>query len=384
MGEIRSNDLELGILGGGQLGKMLIEAASNWNIRCHVLDPDPECSCAQLAYNFTCGSFRDFETVYNFGKHLQKITIEIEHVNVDALFRLKAEGREIFPDPEVLKIIQDKGRQKMFFEDNELPSSNFQLIESKEELIQLIQENMISMPFVQKSCTSGYDGKGVSVIKNEGDTDKLLSGECVIEDLVEIEKELSVIAARTHTGEIVCYPVVEMDFHPEANLVELLSAPASITKEQSDLAESIASDTINAFGMTGILAVELFLTKSGEIFINEVAPRPHNSGHHTIEANYTSQYEQLLRCVFGFPPGSTALRNHAVMVNVLGEDGYTGEAVYRGMEACLGKEGVYLHLYGKKITKPFRKMGHVTVIGDDFSSVHETATFIKQNLKVIS
>lgn len=384
MQKISSGDLSLGILGGGQLGKMLIEAASNWNIQCHVLDPDPECSCAHLAYQFTCGSFKDYETVYAFGKDLQRITIEIEHVNTEALIRLKKEGKQIYPDPEVLQIIQDKGKQKTFFENNDLPTSNFQIIDSKSELQQLVSGELINLPFVQKTCTSGYDGKGVQVIKSADDIYKLLEGESVIEDLVPIQKELSVIAARSSDGSVSCFPVVEMEFHPEANLVEFLSAPASITAAQTQTAITIASKTIEAFNMTGILAVELFLNTDGEILINEVAPRPHNSGHHTIEANYTSQYEQLLRCIFDLPAGSTALRSKAIMVNLLGEEGYTGTAVYEGLPDCLAIEGVYVHLYGKKVTKPFRKMGHVTIVGDDAGRIRENANFVKQTLKVKS
>lgn len=384
MNQIKNSELKLAILGGGQLGKMLIEAASDWNIQTFVLDPDPDCSCAYLAYEFTCGSFKDYETVYQFGQKANKITIEIEHVNVEALIQLKKEGKEIYPDPEALMIIQDKGRQKLFYEDQELPTSNFQIADHKFELQELIREEKINFPFVQKNCKAGYDGKGVQIIRSETDMHLLFDDASVIEDLVEIEKELSVIVARDKNGSTNCFPVVEMEFHPTANLVEFLSAPAQITNAQNDLAGLIAKNTIHAFNITGILAVELFLTKSGEILINEVAPRPHNSGHHTIEANYTSQYEQLLRCIFDLPLGSTQLRSPAVMVNLLGEENYTGEAIYEGMDTCLTMEGVYVHLYGKKITKPFRKMGHVTIIGDDLNQAKEKAKFVKEKFKVIS
>lgn len=384
MNQIKNSELKLAILGGGQLGKMLIEAASDWNIQTFVLDPDPDCSCAYFAYEFTCGSFKDYETVYQFGQKANKITIEIEHVNVEALIQLKKEGKEIYPDPEALMIIQDKGRQKLFYEDQELPTSNFQIADHKFELQELIREEKINFPFVQKNCKAGYDGKGVQIIRSETDMHLLFDDASVIEDLVEIEKELSVIVARDKNGNTNCFPVVEMEFHPTANLVEFLSAPAQITNAQNDLAGLIAKNTIHAFNITGILAVELFLTKSGEILINEVAPRPHNSGHHTIEANYTSQYEQLLRCIFDLPLGSTQLRSPAVMVNLLGEENYTGEAIYEGMDTCLALEGVYVHLYGKKITKPFRKMGHVTIIGDDLNQAKEKAKFVKEKFKVIS
>ena len=384
MNAISSGELELGILGGGQLGKMLIEAASDWNIQCHVLDPDPKCPCALLAPNFVCGSFKDYETVYQFGKNLQKITIEIEHVNVEALFQLEKEGKEIFPKPEVLKLIQDKGKQKMFYEDNVLPTANFQIIENKTELINLIREEKVIFPFVQKSCTAGYDGKGVIVIKGQSDIDDLLEGECVIEDVIDFEKELAVIVARNTNGETKCFPVVEMEFHKEANLVEFLFAPAHIDNTTAEKAYKIAIDCIEAFNMYGILAVEMFLTKEGEILINEVAPRAHNSGHHTIEANYTSQYEQLLRCIFNIPLGSTGTRSSSVMINILGDENFSGEAKYLGLKNCLQMEGVYVHLYGKKITKPFRKMGHVTIIGSDEKVLREKANFVKETLKVQS
>lgn len=366
------------------MGKMLIEAGSDWNLRCHVLDPDPDASCARMAHTFVCGSFKDYDTVYQFGKNLQSITIEIEHVHVGALAQLEREGKRIYPQTAVLAIIQDKGKQKMFYEDNDLPTSSFQFIDNKTELIKLIEEDKLAFPFVQKTCASGYDGKGVAVIRSKDDLDKLLDGESIIEDLVDIEKELSVIVARNAKGFTACFPVVEMEFHPTANLVEFLWAPAHITQEQEMAAIDVAVRCIEAFDMQGILAVELFLTKSGEILINEVAPRPHNSGHHTIEANYTSQYQQLLRCILDLPLGSTEMRAKAVMVNVLGAEGYSGEAQYAGLPECLALEGVYVHLYGKKMTKPFRKMGHVTIIGDNEEIIRDKAVFIKDNLRVVS
>ncbi|MBC8173239.1 MAG: ATP-grasp domain-containing protein, partial [Chitinophagales bacterium] len=251
-------------------------------------------------------------------------------------------------------------------------------------LEQLIAERKINIPFVQKSCKAGYDGKGVHVVKDVDDLQFLLEGECVIEDLVDIEKELAVIVARDHEENMMCFPPVEMEFHPARNLVEFLISPADISSELKKRAEQIAMNTIDAFTITGILAVEMFLTKRGDILINEVAPRAHNSGHHTIESIFTSQYEQLLRCIFDIPLGSTKQRSVAVMVNILGEPHYNGEAKYLGMKECLQKEGVYVHLYGKKITKPFRKMGHVTIIEDTISRAKEKAVFIKQTLKVIA
>ncbi|MBL0282260.1 MAG: 5-(carboxyamino)imidazole ribonucleotide synthase [Bacteroidetes bacterium] len=384
MKAIASGDLTLGILGGGQLGKMLIEAASNWNIQCHVLDPDAECSCAHMAHTFVQGSFKDYDTVYNFGKNLQKITIEIEHVNVEALIQLEKEGKTIYPKPAVLQIIQDKGKQKSFYATNDLPTAPFTLLSNLQEVLAGIQNGTITYPFVQKSCTAGYDGKGVAVIRNANDLPKLLEGACVIEQLIDFEKELAVIVARDVDGKTTCFPAVEMEFHPVANLVEFLLAPAIISEQAAAKAQKIAEDCITAFGLTGILAVEMFLTKSGEILINEVAPRPHNSGHHTIEANYVSQYEQLLRTIFEIPMGDTTPRDHGVMVNILGEDGYTGEALYEGLKECLAIPGVFVHLYGKKITKPFRKMGHVTIVGKDANAIKATAKLVKEQLKVIA
>lgn len=382
MKAIASGDLTLGILGGGQLGKMLIEAASNWNIQCHVLDPDAACSCAHLAHTFVQGSFKDYDTVYNFGKDLQKITIEIEHVNIEALFQLEKEGKSIYPKPATLKIIQDKGLQKQFYQAHNLPTSAFEIVADKTTLLAKISSGDIKYPFVQKSCTAGYDGKGVAVIRNEMDIEKLLDGACVIEELIDFEKELAVIVARDANGNTACFPAVEMEFHPVANLVEFLLAPANINSAIAEAAKSVAEACANAFGSIGILAVEMFLTKDGKILINEVAPRPHNSGHQTIEANFVSQYEQLLRTIFEIPLGETKQRSHAVMLNILGEAGYTGEALYEGLKECLEIPGVYVHLYGKKITKPFRKMGHMTIIGDDAESTKATAIKVKNLLKV--
>lgn len=363
---------------------MLIEAASNWNIRCYVLDPDPDCPCAHLAWHFTCGSFKDYDTVYAFGQLVDKITIEIEHVNVGALQQLKEEGKRIFPDPEILKIIQDKGRQKMFYEDNDLPTAFFQLLETKAEIAELAGAGKINLPFVQKLCKAGYDGRGVQVIRSAADLVDLMDGASVIEDLIDFEKELAVIVARDRNGNVATFPAVEMEFHPTANLVEYLFAPASIPEAIAQKAEEVAIRVICAFNAVGIFAVEMFLTRDGEILINEVAPRPHNSGHHTIEANYTSQYEQLLRCIFDLPLGSTSMRTPAVMVNLLGAADYAGNAVYEGLPECLDREGVYVHLYGKKVTKPFRKMGHATIVNRDVEAAKEIARFVKDNLKIIA
>ena len=382
MQQVKGHDLTLHILGGGQLGKMLIEAASDWNIRCHVLDPDPDCSCSRLAWQFTCGSFKDYDAVMAFCADAHYITIEIEHVNTDALRDLKAQGKQVFPDPDMLDIIKDKGKQKSFYAEHGIPTSPFTLYDDADAIRQAVASGTRTLPFVQKSCTAGYDGKGVQVVRTKDDLDKLLPGASLAEELIPFEKELAVIVARSTNGDTKAFPAVEMEFHPTANLVEFLLSPAHINSELEQKAQQLAVRTIEAMNLYGVLAVEMFLTADGDILVNEVAPRPHNSGHHTIEANITSQYQQLLRSIFGLPLGSTALTTTSMMVNLLGEDGYTGEAIYEGLPECLAIEGVYVHLYGKKITKPFRKMGHVTIVDSDAAKAREKANFVKDNLKI--
>lgn len=382
MQQVKGHDLTLHILGGGQLGKMLIEAASDWNIRCHVLDPDPDCSCSRLAWQFTCGSFKDYDAVMAFCADAHYITIEIEHVNTDALRDLKAQGKQVFPDPDMLDIIKDKGKQKSFYAEHGIPTSPFTLYDDADAIRQAVASGTRTLPFVQKSCTAGYDGKGVQVVRTKDDLDKLLPGASLAEELIPFEKELAVIVARSTNGDTKAFPAVEMEFHPTANLVEFLLSPAHINSELEQKAQQLAVRTIEAMNLYGILAIEMFLTADGNILVNEVAPRPHNSGHHTIEANITSQYQQLLRSIFGLPLGSTALSTTSMMVNLLGEDGYTGEAIYEGLPECLAMEGVYVHLYGKKITKPFRKMGHVTIVDSDAAKAREKANFVKDNLKI--
>ena len=382
MQQVKGHDLTLHILGGGQLGKMLIEAASDWNIRCHVLDPDPDCSCSRLAWQFTCGSFKDYDAVMAFCAEAHYITIEIEHVNTDALRDLKAQGKKVFPDPDMLDIIKDKGKQKSFYAEHGIPTSPFTLYDDADAIRQAVASGTRTLPFVQKSCTAGYDGKGVQVVRTKDDLDKLLPSASLAEELIPFEKELAVIVARSTNGDTIAFPAVEMEFHPTANLVEFLLSPAHINSELEQKAQQLAVRTIEAMNLYGVLAVEMFLTADGDILVNEVAPRPHNSGHHTIEANITSQYQQLLRSIFGFPLGSTALTTTSMMVNLLGEDDYTGEAIYEGLPECLAIEGVYVHLYGKKITKPFRKMGHVTIVDSDAAKAREKANFVKDNLKI--
>ncbi|GAB4244965.1 MAG: 5-(carboxyamino)imidazole ribonucleotide synthase [Saprospiraceae bacterium] len=377
--------IKTGILGGGQLGKMLALAAHNWDLDTWVLDQDKSFPAGPVCSHFVAGNFKDFEDVYAFGKQVDVLTIEIEHVNTDALLKLAAEGVKIHPAPDKLNIIKDKGLQKQFYADQGLPTSSFRLYSDEKEVRKALQDGSLTFPFVQKSRTAGYDGRGVAVIKNpEHLESRLLPGPCVVEDLVDIDKELAVVVARNERGEVKAFPAVEMIFNPVANLVEFLSCPANVSREVEEAAEQLAVRTIEAYGLCGLLAVELFLTKSGELLINEVAPRPHNSGHHTIDSCYTSQFEQHLRAILNLPLGSTEMKTASVMVNLLGEEGHSGPVAYEGMEQCLSMRGVNVHLYGKKETRPFRKMGHVTVVADSVAAAFDIARRVKETLKVVS
>jgi len=379
-----STGFKIGILGGGQLGKMLIQAASAWDIDIYVLDPTDDCPASKLATKFVKGDFKDYESVYNFGKLVDLITIEIEHVNTDALLRLKEEGTTIYPDPQTLKIIQDKGKQKNFFKDNNLKSANYKIYQDHEAILSDIEEGKLNLPFVQKVCRFGYDGRGVQLVNRKKDLDNLLKGQSIVEDLVDIGKELSVIVCRNKFGEIKTYDPFEMEFNKNANIVEYLISPARIEKNSRQIAIDLAEKTIKAFELVGILAVEMFLDKDHNILINEVAPRPHNSGHHTIETALTSQYEQHIRAIMGLPLGSTDLMINSVMVNILGEDGFSGNVVYEGLDKCIKLDGVKVHIYGKKQTKPFRKMGHVTIIDKNIDNALKKADIVKHTLRAVS
>lgn len=377
-------DFKLGILGAGQLGKMLAVAAADWHIPIYALDESQQFPAGPYCADFTEGSFRDAQTVYDFGKGMDVLTIEIEHVAIDALFKLESEGVIVHPRPGALSIIKDKGLQKQFWADHGLPSSPFRYYESGDALRIAISEGRETFPLVQKSRTEGYDGKGVAVLKSEADLDKILDAPCIAEDWVNMDRELAVVAARNARGEVATFPAVEMAFHPEANLVEFLLCPARISEEQEREAEALARKAIEALDVCGLLAVELFLTHSGELLINEVAPRPHNSGHHTINSCYTSQFEQHLRGILGLPLGSTRMKTPSVMINLLGEAGHYGPTQYQGLESCLAMEGVKVHLYGKSSTKPFRKMGHVTVLDETLEGAIQKAHKVKETLKVVS
>jgi 5-(carboxyamino)imidazole ribonucleotide synthase len=373
-------DLRLGILGGGQLGRMLIQQAINYNVTVKVLDPDREAPCRKLCNEFVVGSLSDYETVYNFGKKVDLLTIEIEKVNVDALEQLEKEGVVVYPQSRIIRLIQDKGLQKQFFKENEIPTAEFQIISS----LQQLKESHIPFPYIQKLRRDGYDGKGVYKVLNETYLDKAFTEPSLIERLVDFEKEIGVIVARNENGEVKTFPLVEMEFNAEANLVEFLISPSTLPFEVQQDAENIAVKIATTLNIVGLLAVEMFLTKDGKILVNELAPRPHNSGHQSIEGNIVSQFEQHLRAIFNQPMGDTSCLSNAIMINILGEAGYEGPAVYQGIEKVLKCSGVYVHLYGKALTKPFRKMGHVTIIDNDREEAIKKARYVQETLKVIA
>lgn len=373
-----SNQFKLGILGGGQLGRMFIQEAINYNLDVHVIDPDENAPCKDISTSFEVGSLKDFDTVYNFGKDKDVVTIEIEHVNADALQKLEDEGVKVFPQPKILKMIQDKGLQKEFYAKNNIPTSDFFLIEGKENIAAYRDQ----FPFMQKMRTGGYDGRGVTPLRNDSDLESAFDEPSVLEKFVDFDKEISVIVARNESGEVKSYPVVELEFNPEANLVDFLFAPAKISFEAEQHAREIAEDLVSKTGIVGLLAVEMFLTKNGEVLVNEVAPRTHNSGHQSIEGNVTSQFEQHLRSVLNLPLGDTRMIEPSVMVNLLGEKGFDGEAMYEGLDDILKLPGVHVHLYGKKFTRSFRKMGHVTVGAPTLDEAKEIALKVKSSLKV--
>lgn len=358
----------------------MIQTALDLDLDIAVLDPDPECSCSCIANRFVCGSITDYDTVYAFGKDLDLITIEIENVNIEALKQLEKEGKSVFPQPAVIDTIKNKSRQKQFFAGHDIPTSPFLLVKNREEVMQ----HASFLPAVNKLSVGGYDGRGVQVLRTEADLGKAFDADGLLEKFVDFEKELAVIVARNSRGETRCFPPVEMVFHPVANLVEYQFSPANIPEDISRKAEEIAEKTARAFGITGLLAVEMFLTRDGDILVNEVAPRPHNSGHHTQKANAVSQFDQHWRAILNLPLGNTTPFSLAAMVNILGEEGHTGEAEVLGLDKILEIPDAYPFFYGKKQTKPFRKMGHVSILAADFENLKEKVNFVQNNLKVIS
>lgn len=375
----------LGILGGGQLGKMLCQAASPWHQPVHVLDASPDFPAAPYATKFVTGDFKSQADVLAFGRTVDVLTIEIEHIDTAALHQLASEGIEVYPQPGVIDTIKDKGLQKRFYRQHDLPTAPFELFDGPDHVREAVAEGRWRIPFVQKARTGGYDGQGVAVIRNPQDLDeKLLPGPCLLEELADIDKELAAVVARGQGGSLRVFPCVEMEFHPAANLVEYLLCPAAIPGDVQARVNELARSVAEAFGVVGLLAVELFLNHDGEIWINEVAPRPHNSGHHTIEACLTSQYQQHLRAVLGLPLGMTDLTRPAAMANILGAEGHRGAAVYQNWEQVLDIPEVYPHLYGKAETRPFRKMGHLTATGDTVAEARARAERAKNLLRVVS
>ena len=379
-----SSNFTLGILGGGQLGKMLLTETRKFDITTKVLDPSADAPCRIACNTFVQGALTDFDTVYNFGKEVDVLTIEIENVNVDALKKLQSEGVKVYPTPQTIELIQNKATQKQFYATHNIPTTPFHRFESLTNLQQAVANEQITLPFVWKSARFGYDGNGVKIVRQLPDLSLLPEGECIAENLVPFAKELAVIVARNVSGEATTYPVVEMEFHPEANQVEYVLCPARISEEIAQKARAIAVQVAQAFQVVGLLAVELFLTAEGEVLVNEVAPRPHNSGHYSIEAAYTNQFEQHLRAILDLPLGNTDSKVAGVMVNLVGAEGYQGDVVYENIEQILAMQGVTPHIYGKRETRPFRKMGHVTIVNKDIEKARAIAEKVKQTIKVIA
>jgi len=379
-----SSNFTLGILGGGQLGKMLLYETRKYDIRTKVLDPSDEAPCKIASNTFVQGDLMDFDTVYNFGKDVDVLTFEIEGVNIKALENLEKEGVKVFPSPETLRNIQNKAIQKQFFKNHQIPTAPFLVYKDKYALQEALVRNELHYPFVWKSTTGGYDGKGVSIIRDAEDLIPLPESECIAEKLIPFKNELAVIVARSVSGEIKTYPVVEMEFHPTANQVEYVICPARIDYAVAEKAREVAMKVSKAIKHVGILAVELFQTEDDEILVNEVAPRPHNSGHYSIEASYTNQFEQHLRAILDLPLGNTDSKVAGIMVNLVGAEGHTGQVVYKNIEKILAMPGVTPHIYGKKETRPFRKMGHVTIVNEDIAEARKIAEEVKNLIQVIS
>ena len=379
-----SSNFTLGILGGGQLGKMMLYETRKFDITTHVLDPSLEAPCRIACDHFTQGDLMDYDTVYTFGKKVDILTFEIEGVNIEALEALEKEGKKVYPSAKTLRNIQDKGVQKKFYDTHKIPTAPFSVFETIAIVKKAVASGELKLPFVWKSCTGGYDGKGVQVIKNSQTLDVLPDCPCITEDLVAFKNELAVIVVRNPSAQVKTYPVVEMEFHPQANQVEYVICPARIDDKVAAKARSIAIQVSKAFEHVGLLAVEMFQTNDDQIIVNEVAPRPHNSGHYSIEASYTNQFEQHIRAILDLPLGNTASKVGGIMVNLVGEQNHTGDVAYQNIEEIMAMDGVTPHIYGKKQTRPFRKMGHVTIVNQNIDTAREIAQQVKQRIKVIS
>jgi 5-(carboxyamino)imidazole ribonucleotide synthase len=370
----------IAMLGGGQLGRMLLQEAPDLNLHIKVLDPDANAPCKGLSKHFVNGSLLDKSTILSFAADAHIVTIEIEHVNVEALKQLEKDGKQVYPQPHILEMIQDKGLQKQFYIDNNIPTPPFVLLNNKADL----DKHLDFLPAFNKVRKGGYDGKGVVRINSVVDSEKVFEAPSLLEKLVDFEKEISVIVARNADGEIESYPCVECLFSAEANLVEFLISPAQINDAIEIEAQRIAKSIANQLGIVGILAVEMFVTKQGNVLVNEIAPRPHNSGHQSIEGNATSQFGQHLKAILNLPLGNTSITEPSVMINLLGEKGHDGPVYYEGIEAALALGKVYPHIYGKAITKPFRKMGHITVTDSSIEKAIEKAKLVKGLVKCVT
>ncbi len=381
-----SSSFKLGILGGGQLGKMLLSDTRKFDIQTYVLDQSDDAPCKIACNKFFKGDLMDFDTVYNFGKQVDLLTFEIELVNLEALEQLENEGKKVYPSPKTLKLIQNKGIQKEFYTSHNIPTAPFKKFSNLENLKSEIvnQQSAIQIPFVWKCAEFGYDGNGVKIIRTIEDLNDLPNVECIAEEMVPFKNELAVIVCRNPSGEIKTYPVVEMEFHPEANQVEYVICPARIDDKVASKAREIALDVSKKFNHVGLLAVEMFQTEDDKILVNEVAPRPHNSGHYSIEASYTSQFENHLRAILDLPLGNTDSKAAGIMVNLVGAEGFSGDVIYENIETILGWNGVTPHIYGKKQTRTFRKMGHVTIVNEDINEARRIAEDVKKTIRVIS
>ena len=379
-----SSDFKLGILGGGQLGRMLLAETHKLAIYTSILDGNKNAPCAEICNHFEVGDLLDFDAVYKFGKTVDLLTIEIENVNLDALDKLEDEGLTIYPKPKDLRIIQSKARQKNFYKDHQIATAPFSHYAYLEELHHSYENSIIDFPFVWKAARFGYDGNGVKIVRTVDDLNSLPNVECITEKLIPFKNELAVIVARNAAGETKTYPVVEMEFHPEANQVEYVICPARIEESVAKKAQAVALKVVNDLDFIGLLAVEMFQTVDDKILVNEVAPRPHNSGHYSIEASYTNQFEQHIRSVLNLPLGNTASKVAGIMVNLVGEEGFSGDVIYQNIEEILKIDGVTPHIYGKKETRPFRKMGHVTIVNADIDKAREIAQKVKETIRVIS
>ena len=379
-----SSDFKLGILGGGQLGKMLLYDAKRYDLHTKVMDSNKDAPCNKIADDFIVGDITDYNDVINFGNSVDLITVEIENVNTDALEFLEKSGKKVYPSPKNLRIIQNKSDQKNFYSKNNLPTSRFKNYSNIEELKRNFLYDNFEFPFVWKSSRFGYDGKGVKIIKNIEDLDFSYDHQCLIEEKISIKKELSVIVSRNNDGEIKCFPIVEMEFNKKSNLVEYVMCPANISKQTEEKAIIIASEIAKKFEMVGLIAVELFVTNKDEVLINEVAPRPHNSGHHTIECCITSQFDQHIRSILNLPLGETGILIPGIMVNLVGENMEEGNVNYKNINDIFDIPGVYIHIYGKKKSRLNRKMGHITIVNKDINKAIEIGKSIKNKIKVTS